>query len=587
MMRWQFVPYAAPLFIGGGIMGIVAILSWRRRTIRGAIPMLLLALASAFYAVGYAFELGSSTLKDVQFWLSVEYIGVSTGPMLVLVMALTFTGHRRALTPLTCAALLILPAITVLLAWTDAGHTWIWRGMALKPAGRYFVVSFTPGGWYWVNVAYTWLTILGGMGVLVWTYSRTVGLYRKQIAIIVGGCAIPPFVYVFYLTGLTPSHLDLTPYALCLTSLTVAWGMYEYHVLDIVPVAREAVLNSLEDAVLVIDSQGRVVDFNAVTGRLTRLTLAESIGRPADEVFAEWAGVFAPYRSVIFARQEIELEIDGEKHRFDMRISPLAGRANRPEGRLFVFHDITDRVRAEREREKLIEELEAFSHTVAHDLKNPLMIIGGYAEVLLDHYDVLPEDEKKELLTHILAGSENANRIIDALLLLAGVRLQEKVESGPVDMSGVVHKVQDRLLALIDQQHAEIVQPESWPLVVGYAPWIEEIWVNYVSNAISYGGRPPRVELGYDASESKMLRFWVRDNGSGLTAEQQARLFRPFTRLDQAKITGHGLGLSIVQRIAERLEGQVGVESTPGRGSLFFFTLPAAKNAQPASPYQK
>jgi len=84
------------------------------------------------------------------------------------------------------------------------------------------------------------------------------------------------------------------------------------------------------------------------------------------------------------------------------------------------------------------------------------------------------------------------------------------------------------------------------------------------------------VQLGAEAQPDGMVRFWVRDNGHGLSPEEQARLFTPFTRLDQARAKGHGLGLSIVRRIVEKLGGQVGVESLVGQGSSFFFTLPGA-----------
>jgi len=98
-----------------------------------------------------------------------------------------------------------------------------------------------------------------------------------------------------------------------------------------------------------------------------------------------------------------------------------------------------------------------------------------------------------------------------------------------------------------------------------------------MSNAIKYGGQPPRVELGADWQSDGTVRFWVRDNGQGIAPEDQARLFTPFTRLDQVRARGHGLGLSIVRRIVEKLGGQVGVESGIDQGSLFYFTLPGAR----------
>jgi signal transduction histidine kinase len=149
-------------------------------------------------------------------------------------------------------------------------------------------------------------------------------------------------------------------------------------------------------------------------------------------------------------------------------------------------------------------------------------------------------------------------------------------------MPRIVTEARLRLARPIQEHQAEIVLPEVWPKALGHAPWIEEVWVNYLSNAINYGGCPPRVELGAavqaGGSTPPAVRFWIRDNGPGLTPEEQAQLFVPFTRLAQGKAKGLGLGLSIVRRIVNKLGGEVGIESdgVPGQGSLFFFTLPAA-----------
>ena len=123
--------------------------------------------------------------------------------------------------------------------------------------------------------------------------------------------------------------------------------------------------------------------------------------------------------------------------------------------------------------------------------------------------------------------------------------------------------------------------------MLGHPAWVEEVWVNYISNACKYGGidgQPPRIELGADPIGSEntagitVFRFWVRDYGPGIAPEDQARLFTPFTRLDQVRVRGYGLGLSIVRRIVEKLGGEVGVQSdgVPGAGCEFSFTLPAA-----------
>jgi len=156
-----------------------------------------------------------------------------------------------------------------------------------------------------------------------------------------------------------------------------------------------------------------------------------------------------------------------------------------------------------------------------------------------------------------------------------------EVDSAALDMASIVPQAHQRLSFMIEEYQAEIVWPQTWPTAMGYGPWIEEVWVNYMSNALKYGGQPPHVELGADAAGT--VRFWVRDNGPGLSPEEQTRLFTPFTRLEQARAKGHGLGLSIVRRIVEKLGGQVGVESEVGAGSLFWFTLPVAGTLETTS----
>jgi signal transduction histidine kinase/DNA-binding response OmpR family regulator len=220
-------------------------------------------------------------------------------------------------------------------------------------------------------------------------------------------------------------------------------------------------------------------------------------------------------------------------------------------------------------------ELDAFAHTVAHDLKTPITSLIGYSELLDKRHAEMPEENLVQCLNTIAANGRKMTNIIDELLLLASVRKRDEVRMEPLDMAAIVAEVQARLGDLIAEHRAEVVSPATWPVAVGHGPWVEEVWVNYFSNAIKYGGRPPRIEMGATAHGDDAVRFWVRDNGPGLEPERQARLFVPFERLEQARGQGHGLGLSIVQRIVKKLGGQVGVESdgVPGQGCTFYFTL--------------
>jgi two-component system sensor histidine kinase/response regulator len=230
------------------------------------------------------------------------------------------------------------------------------------------------------------------------------------------------------------------------------------------------------------------------------------------------------------------------------------------------------------ELEKRNQELDAFAHMVAHDLKNPLATITGFTDLLLEESVEFPSPYNQcvERLKFVKQASEQMFNIVDALLILAGVSRHPEPVLRSLDMGRIVNQViEQRLAMMIADYQAKIVLPKQWPVAFGFATWIEEIWVNYLSNAIKYGGTPPQIKLGADPQNNEVIRFWVRDNGQGLEPQEQAKLFTPFTRLHKSRAKGHGLGLTIVQQIVEKLGGNVGVESASGKGSLFYFTLPA------------
>jgi len=237
------------------------------------------------------------------------------------------------------------------------------------------------------------------------------------------------------------------------------------------------------------------------------------------------------------------------------------------------------------ELKKQNAELEAFAHTVAHDLKGPLNSLRLASDLSEYEFGTMSPEEQYHFLHVAGRSGQRMGNIIDELLLLTSVRGQQ-VEPQRLEMGPIVERALDRLHYLIYNYKAEVRQPPEWPAVIGYGPWIEEVWVNYMSNALKYGGQPPQVEIGADLLDADWVRFWVRDNGAGLTEEEQALLFAPFERLHQVRTEGHGLGLSIVRRIVEKLGGRVGVIPNPsddgeqgeggGPGSTFYFDLPRA-----------
>ena len=228
------------------------------------------------------------------------------------------------------------------------------------------------------------------------------------------------------------------------------------------------------------------------------------------------------------------------------------------------------------ESEEQNQALNAYAHSVAHDLKNPLNLILNFSRLILE--DPGLSDQSVEDLEHVLQSADNMNRIIQDLLLLAQVRKDVEVDRRVLNMEETLRGAVNRLKPMLDSAQARLTVPEVWLPAVGQAAWIEAVWVNYISNAIKYGGAPPHIEiLCTPDANPEFCRFGVKDNGAGIPAEAQHRVFEEFTRVGQTSVEGHGVGLSIVRRILKRLGGEVGVEdNADGPGSTFYFTLPCA-----------
>lgn len=236
-----------------------------------------------------------------------------------------------------------------------------------------------------------------------------------------------------------------------------------------------------------------------------------------------------------------------------------------------IFYAI-ERQRMRIELQERNDELDSFSHMMAHDLKQPLNNLIGFSELLRD----VLSDSEDPLVSKCTDGIKDMSfrmaKIIDGLLLLATVRKSE-LTLAPMDGRAVLESALSRLESMIAEYQAEVVMPDALPEVLGFEQGVEEVWANYLSNAMKYGGQPPRVEAGACVQADGFVRFWVRDNGAGLTEEECARLFTPLLRLGTVRVSGHGLGLSVVRDVIEKMGGEVGVESVVGQGSEFYFTL--------------
>ncbi len=363
-MSWSFAPYFVPSLIGAVLATALALVAWRYRAGRrpgagpgiGVFPVgttfALLAIGTAEWALCNSLEVASVDLGAKLLWARIEYIGIVTVPVAWLLFALRFTGRGRLVEGWRALPLAIVPAITLGLVLTDAGLGLIWRSVALDTAGPVPTLAVEHGTWFWVHATYSYLAMLAGTVLMLWAASRAPHLYGDQARAITIGTVAVWLANALSISGLNPlGRLDLTPPALALGTLVVGYAVFRYRFLDLIPVAREAVVEAMRDGVVVLDPQGRVVDLNPAAVAIVGNRADSVIGQPAEAVLGEaFAGLAA--NGPDDWQRELARVVQGDPRSYEVRLSRLPHPAARQRGGdsigyVVLLHDITERRQAE------------------------------------------------------------------------------------------------------------------------------------------------------------------------------------------------------------------------------------------------
>lgn len=582
-MQWQFNPLAIPLFLGTIPLLRYSILIWQHRADETARWFLLYALSATGLLITYALELLSADLNTMLVWLRLEYFFSLPIPIYFVLFILCYTGYRRHLKKQHIILLFIIPVLHLLAVWTNQLHGLNWQTTGVVEVNGLLMFDRTYGPMFWIGIIYLYsVNVAAVIIMIVWLY-RSPHLYRGQLVSLIAAMVLIWTSSILTITGATiVPRLDLTPFGYALAVIPVAIGLFRYKLIDLMPAAHELILKVMSDAVLVIDSQNRIVDLNPAAEKLLTVRASHVVGKKVSRVFSNSIDLIERYEDVAEAEGELEYVQEGKSHYFDLRISSIADPQRQSTARVVVLRDITRLKEAEAANQRYVEELkernselDAFGHTVAHDLKTPISAIMGYAELLLESERIRPHAQEIDFARNILISSKKTITMIDELLRLSSLRdvgSEIKVVSMPSIVDAAIQHFGNELAT----RGIQLEVLPNLPPALGHEIWIEEVFANLISNAIKYIGKnnpQPRIAISGRLVGTK-ARYEVKDNGLGIQPADQVKLFHAFARFHKAEAGGLGLGLTIASRIVHRLAGEIGVESEPGQGSTFWFTLP-------------
>jgi PAS domain S-box-containing protein len=355
----------------------------------------------------------------------------------------------------------------------------------------------------------------------------------------------------------------------------------------------ELLIDSVSDyAIFLLDASGHVATWNRGAERIKGYSAADIIGRPYEQFFTPADRERGHPAEVLYAaRTEGRYEEEGWRVRQDGRrfwanivMTAVIDGSGQHVGYAKVTRDLTERRTAEQallaahdDLRRSNEELDRFAIVAAHDLSEPLTTVSGFAALLESRYGADLPERAREFLSHILASTDRMQRLISTLLDYARAGAQVR-EVEPVGVAEAARTVIADLSASIDIYHATVdVRVDPALRVLADRSDIELVLQNLIANAVKFGRPPdPRVVITA-AVEGSDCRIVVSDDGAGIAAEDQERIFGAFQRAENAAPrSGTGLGLAICERIVRRLGGAMGVNSVPTQGSAFWVTLPAA-----------
>lgn len=551
---------------------------------------ILVEVQAAFWAMASGFELMAQTLEHKILWAKLSYFGIAFLPFCYFIFTTAFSQKNKIITTRSLIFLSLVPLITIPLVLTNKMHHMVWKDVIVSdsyPATLIIDYNF----WFWIFWAYSFSLIIAGLYNLLLSAYEFTDHYKSQVRTLFIATFIPVLGNIMYITGFNPvPGFDWTPVLFIFTGLLISYGVVRYSMFNLVPYARNSLIDTMSDGFLIVNADGYIEDNNPAIEHIFGFTKPVK-GKRFTSVFAQYSNLVAAVSKAENLFIEIKADHDEDVKTYHVKLKPFYNRVNQFCGHLVHINNITSLKKTENrlkhvnkkleaeveERGQLIEDLDAFAHTVAHDLKNSLGSIYNVSEIIEECIREGNIEMLKDFSGDIKDSARRSMKITQELLLLATVNHHD-VAKEVVDMGQIFDKAYKRLNGLIKEYDVQVNYPDKWPEAMGYSAWIEEIWTNYLTNAIKYGGNPPVISVGADAGKH-FTRFWISDNGDGIHPSDQDKLFKKYSRLNPDVAEGYGLGLSIVKKIAAKLGGNVGVESTgkKGKGACFWFELPSVK----------
>jgi diguanylate cyclase (GGDEF)-like protein/PAS domain S-box-containing protein len=384
-MTINILPNQIVMMLGAVFSLLVLLTGWPRRKAIGGSYFVAFSISVTWWLIAGTAESFVVDQNAKILWSQILYIGFTQAYPYLFLFVVSYIRQRKIPTSFILA-IMVIPLITLILAWTNSYHGWLWSGYS-RGSVENNVLIYRHGFWFWVHVVYLYSLLLVGLVYLLRSIIKAPPAFRQQLLIILAGIIVPIITGTMYVLGLEPvPGMDITPTGLVFTCMFLAWGLFRHQLLDLLPVARNTLVEQLQDGVIVLDPSGRIVDINQATQSFFGWDPKTIFGRDIAGVSPDLAEIYSEPDE----KQKMEISFPDSKNTvLEAQISTLFGENHQDIGKLLVLRDVTSRKQAVTELQQQQEYL-SFLHHITLDMLNRrnmdelFQLVVNYAVRLMD-----------------------------------------------------------------------------------------------------------------------------------------------------------------------------------------------------------
>ncbi len=331
------------LLVSAITMFYLAVVAWKKRSHAGnaAVCLTIVMFGVSIYNFGYAFELVSDTLTEMMFWVRFQHLGIHAITPAWFLFSLIISGRERLINQRQIAILLIVPITVFIASQTLGSSNWLHINPHIDESGAFPTFAYQRSFFTYLLITYVSICLAATTIFYTFMLFHASSAFRKQAAIYWLSSIIPWVAGIIYNFGFSPKNLDITPLAFSISGILLGIGFLQFHLLDILPLARDVIFEGMNDGVLVFDLKGIIVDLNPRLMKMLPEIKKNYFGRPVDEVMADYPDLVDQIRSRLKTPVELRV-VDGEAvYYYRSSLSPLPDGRGEVVGNIVMLHDFS------------------------------------------------------------------------------------------------------------------------------------------------------------------------------------------------------------------------------------------------------